>query len=124
MPSSTALTLDLGEVSRNILLHFIDTGLLFDGFSTPVLNTHYGYDTAFVSKVEGANAAEVKNIILNDLGTDADHVSDTCVEIVQWACRMVATRAASLAACAIAAVVLHTGNDKSDSGADVGMDGR
>ncbi|ORX39921.1 putative hexokinase [Kockovaella imperatae] len=118
----------LGEVSRNILLHFIDSGLLFDGFSSPVLNTHYGYDTAFVSKVEGAkDNAEIKRIILQDLGVEADHVTETCIEIVRWACRVVATRASSLAACAVAAVVLHTGNDGSraepDRGVDVGMDG-
>jgi hexokinase len=60
---------------------------------------------------------------------DVDHVSEGCAEIVQWACKMVASRAAALAACAIAAVVLHTGNDKvpegeNDTGVDVGLDGR
>ena len=124
------MVLDLGEVSRNILLHFVDSGLLFDGFSSSILNSHYGFDTSFVSKIEGASKDEdVKTAILKDLGIDANHVSVTCVEIVRWACRMVAMRAAALAACAIAAVVLHTGNDKppkdsSDPGVDVGMDGR
>ena len=58
-----------------------------------------------------------------------DHLTDGCIEIVRWACSMVARRAASLAGCAIAAVVLHTGNEKSpegekDTGVDVGLDGR
>lgn len=60
---------------------------------------------------------------------DPAHLNDGCVEIVQWACRMVAVRAASLAACAIAAVIQHTGNDQvpegeRDTGVDVGVDGR
>ena len=42
---------------------------------------------------------------------------------------MVSERAAALAACAIAAVIVHTGNDKpsagseQDAGVDVGLDG-
>ncbi len=71
----------------------------------------------------------MKKLIIADLGVDAERISDGCLEIVRWACSMVAGRAAALAACAIAAIVLHTGNDKSpegenDTGVDVGMDGR
>lgn len=101
---------------------------MFNGYSSPILNTHYGYDAAFVSGVEGAKDAEaVKKIIIKDLGVEEKHVSDKDAEIVQWACSMVAKRAAALAACAIAAVVQHTGNDKpgkEDKGVDVGLDGR
>ena len=120
----------LGEISRNILLHLIDSGHLFGGHSSDILNTHYGYDTAFVSAVEGAKSAEdVRNIILKDLKISADKLTDGCVELVQWACRVVGDRACALAACAIAAVVRHTGNDtvpdgEQDTGVDVGLDGR
>jgi hexokinase len=122
--------LDLGEISRNILLHLIDSSLLFSGFSSPILNTHYGYDTSFVSKIEGArDAFEAKEAIIKDLGMDMSHVTDEDVEIVRWVTGIVAERASSLAACAVAAVVLHTGNDKvpegeEDKGVDVGLDGR
>ena len=56
-------------------------------------------------------------------------MTDGCVEIVRWACNVVAGRAAALSACVIAAVILHTGNDKvpegeEDTGVDVGLDGR
>lgn len=120
----------LGEISRNILLHLIDSNHLFSGHSSDILNTHYGYDTAFVSAVEGAKSAEdVRNIILKDLHVPAEHLTEGCVELVQWACKIVSDRACALAACAIAAVVLHTGNDKvpegeEDTGVDVGLDGR
>lgn len=111
----------LGEISRNMLLHFVDLSLLFDGFSSPVLNTHYGYDAAFVSAVEGAKPEDVKAIVVDHLGIEAEHVTDSCAEIVQWACEMVARRASALAACAIAAVVQHTG--KGEEPIDVGLDG-
>lgn len=120
----------LGEISRNILLHFIDLSLLFSGYSSKVLNTHFGYDAAFVSKIEGAESdAAVRKAILSDLGVEDKHVSDACVQIVRWACKAVADRASALAACAIVAVVTHTGNDKvpegeEDTGVDVGLDGR
>jgi hexokinase len=120
----------LGEISRNILLHLIDSSLLFSGHSSKILNTHYGYDAAFVSGIEGAaSPEEAKKIIIKELGVDAKHVSEGCVELVQWACKVVADRAGALAACAIAAVILHTGNDKvpqgeEDTGVDVGLDGR
>lgn len=59
---------------------------------------------------------------------DAERVTPDCVEIVQWACRAVATRAAHLAACAVAAVIVYTKNHEAvegeeDKGVDVGMDG-
>lgn len=121
---------DIGEITRNILLHFIDSSLLFDGYSSKILNTHYGYDAAFVSAVEGAKSDdEVKKIIVSQLTVDAAKITPTCIEIVKWACRMVATRAAQLAACAIAAVVIYTKNhevpaNESDTGVDIGLDGR
>ncbi len=53
-------------------------------------------------------------------------INDGDAKLVQWACRIVATRAASLAACAIAAVVLHTGSKDGSGGPneviDVGLD--
>ncbi|WVQ78326.1 hypothetical protein IAT38_000411 [Cryptococcus sp. DSM 104549] len=120
----------LGEITRNILLHMIDSSLLFSGHSTEILNTHYGFDTSFVSSVEGATApADVRSIIIEALGVPKELIGDQCVEVVQWACRLVADRACKLAACAVAAVVKQTGNDKKpegdeeDKGVDVGIDG-
>ncbi|VDC06234.1 unnamed protein product [Peniophora sp. CBMAI 1063] len=47
----------LGEITRNMLLSFVDASpkpILFEGKSTPQLNTHYGLDTEMLSLVEGA----------------------------------------------------------------------
>lgn len=120
----------IGEISRNILLHLIDSSVLFSGHSSKILNTHYGYDAAFVSGIEGSiSTEETKKIIIKELGVKEEYVSDNCVELVSWACRLVSDRAGALAGCAIAAVIQHTGNDKvpegeEDTGVDVGYDGR
>jgi hexokinase len=115
---------DLGEIVRNILLYLVDNLLLFSGYSSPILNTHYGFDTAFVSAIEAAKSAqEVKSAIFRELNIPENNISEQDVELVQWACQAVSTRAAALSACAVAAVVLHTkALDKSDP-IDVGMDG-
>ena len=49
----------LSEITRNILLHLIDhcPPLLFSGLSTPTLNTHYGFDTAYMSEIEEAEGS-------------------------------------------------------------------
>lgn len=113
-----------------MLLHLIDLSVLFKGYSSPIINTHYGYDASIVSGIEGAKDADgVRKIVSQNLGVDNRYITDEDLKIVQWACEMVATRAAALAACAVAAVVLHTGNDKvgegeKDQGVDVGLDGR
>jgi hexokinase len=59
---------------------------------------------------------------------DESKITPTCIEIVQWACKAVAVRAAQLAACAVAAVVEYTSNHEApegeeDKGIDVGLDG-
>lgn len=123
------MSTDLGEITRNMLLYMIDSSLLFGGHSSEIINTHYGFDTSFVSGIEGISSPEeVKKLIVKELKVDPKHVTDKCPEIVQWAVRLVSDRACKLAACAIAAVVLHTGNDKApegeeDKGVDVGVDG-
>ena len=115
----------LGEITRNILLYMIDLGELFEGYSTEVLNTHYGFDTSFVSYVEGAkDLAEVKKIIVNILKVKEKHISDR--DAVLWACNMVALRASYLSACAMATVILHTEKNRRKEESktiDVGVDG-
>lgn len=117
----------LGEITRNILLHMIDRGELFSGYSTEVLNTHYGFDTSFVSYVEGAkDLAEVKKIVHNVLKVKEKHITEQDCEIVLWACNMVALRASYLSACAMATVILHTEKHRRKEEReriDVGVDG-
>lgn len=117
-----------------MLLNLIDRSELFNGFSSPILNTHYGYDAQFISKIEGcSNSDEVRKAIISDLKMDSDLIKEEDCVIVKACVGMVAKRAAALAACAIGAIILHTGNDKSpsdsgidgeaDKGVDVGIDG-
>jgi hexokinase len=114
---------DLGEIVRNILLYLIDNSLLFDGHSTQILNTHYGFDAAFVSAVEGAkSSSEVRDVIAKDLNVQ-QNITDRDVELVQWASRAVASRASTLAACAIAAVIKHTKALDKSGPIDIGVDG-
>lgn len=111
-----------------MLLYLIDFNVLFDGHSSTILNTHYGLDTALVSAIEEAKSDDkVIEVLTEDLGIAKDVIKPADVEIVKWACRMVSSRAASLSACALAAVILHTGQAQSKGAndtIDIGMDGR
>lgn len=52
----------LGEVTRNILLSLIDASpkpILFGGIASKLMNTHYGFDTEFMSLIEGAWESEI-----------------------------------------------------------------
>jgi len=115
----------LGEIARNLLLHLIDSSLLFDGNSTALLNAHYGFDSALMSDVEGDAPGKFDKTrkVFVDLGFKPEQVTDVDCEIVQWACRTVATRGARLSGCAVAAVVKQTGHDKTNQNIEVGVDG-
>ncbi len=117
----------LGEITRNILLHLIDSNVLFEGYSTEVLNEHYGFDTSFVSAVEGAKTDEdVTKAIVDILKVKRKHIKPRDLELVRWATKLVANRAAYLAATAVAAVVQHTEPNRraeEKDTIDVGVDG-
>lgn len=134
---------DLGEITRNILLHFIDQSILFKGYSTNQLNSHYGLDTAVMSGIEAAADLEsspstnsapspashaIRKILVKELGVKSELIHEEDVEIVKWAVQAVGTRAAQMSACAIATVVDHTQSGEEAKNAtdviDVGIDGR
>lgn len=124
----------LGEITRNILLYLIDEfpPVLFQGFSTPQLNAHYGFDSALMSDVETAKTSgEIRKILVDHLGFEPEVVSDEDTDIVRWACRLVATRAAKLSGTAVAAVLVQTGHARIGGNSPdekeplkVGVDGR
>lgn len=124
----------LGEITRNVLLSFIDFAppILFKGRSTPILNGHYGFDSAYMSDIEAAESLEdIRTVLVKKLEFSPEDVTDQDAEIVRWACRVVATRAAKLSACAVAAVLVQTeratlgGGKSSDvERFSVGVDGR
>lgn len=102
----------LGEICRNILLSLVDAvpPVLFGGLSTPILNSQYGFDTAYMSDIENAQALDdIKKVLVEKVDFEAGAISDQDAEIVRWVCRLVATRAAKLSGCAVAAVLVQTG---------------
>lgn len=101
----------LGEVTRNVILSLVDAvpPLLFNGLSTPTLNTQYGFDTAYMSEIETApTVSDVVKILTERLGFEEGAVSEQDAKIVRWCVEHAATRAARLSACAVAAVLVQT----------------
>lgn len=98
----------LGEIVRNVLTYLVDRDLLFQGKSSAMLNTPYGFDTSYMYVCEVDHSPELDDtrIILEDMM----HLSKTCLadrEIVKRVCELIGTRAALLVGAAIAAVVQH-----------------
>ncbi|KIO23222.1 hypothetical protein M407DRAFT_78306 [Tulasnella calospora MUT 4182] len=116
-----------GEICRNLLLYLVDNGYLFNGYSTAQLNSHYGLDTSVMDAIHAANmnsssqSIQTRKVLIEQMGFQPNQVSDEDTEIVLWACRTVATRAARLSACAVAAVMEQTKNV--GNALDVGVDG-
>jgi len=141
----------IGEVVRNVLLSLIDRNLLFSGYSSKALNTHYGLDTALMSAIEnhpadaykaGSRAlnsssegewskciSTTKQTLTDTLQIPAQYITEQDCLVVRRVCEVVGTRGARLSAVAIAAVVLQTGHDKKKEGKSeyeqlqVGVDG-
>ena len=124
----------LGEITRNVLLSLIDAAppVLFGGLSTPILNQHYGFDTAYMSDIEDAKSSEeIRQILVDKVGFKHQNITDEDTEVVKWVCKQVATRAARLSACAVAAVLVQTGHATLGGGQttnhskfSIGVDGR
>jgi len=64
---------------------------------------------------------QTRKVLVEQLGYLPEQVSDHDTQIVLWACRTVATRAARLSACAVAATLEQTRHV--EKGCDVGVDG-
>lgn len=102
----------LGEVTRNIILDFLDNLIIFQGLSSGELNRHYGIDTALMSAIELGrdNTSKdwlkaTKKIITDSFEVEA---SDADCVMIQRICEIVATRAARLSATAIATIIRRT----------------
>ncbi|KAF9398709.1 glucokinase [Mortierella sp. AD011] len=96
----------LGEITRNVLLHLIDKGVLFEGNSSPKLNEHWAFETKFMSAIENdssTNLIPTAGVLEQELGVYLNTLVDR--EIVKSVCRLVGTRAARLSAMAVAAII-------------------
>ncbi|GJN90557.1 hypothetical protein Rhopal_003569-T1 [Rhodotorula paludigena] len=115
----------LGEVTRNVLLHLVDSQVLFSGYSTKALNAHYGLDTALMSALEAPfvpNSTEsadpvkhIRSVLTSSLGFDDARVTDADCIAAARVSEIVGTRGARFAACAVAATVRQTGGDQADA---------
>jgi len=119
----------LGEICRNVLLSLIDRSLLFQGHSSIKLNSHYGLDTALMSTIEQSivslNTTEqelshIKDVLIQDLSINPKLINFADLLLIYRVSELVGTRAARLAAVAIAAVYTQLGKPTSFS---VGADG-
>ncbi|XP_015276620.1 PREDICTED: hexokinase-2 isoform X2 [Gekko japonicus] len=93
----------LGEIVRNILIHFTKRGLLFRGQISERLKTRGIFETKFLSQIESDRLALLQvRSILQHLGLES-----TCDDsiIVKEVCTVIARRAAQLCGAGMAAVV-------------------
>ncbi|GAA5886185.1 hypothetical protein JCM6882_004292 [Rhodosporidiobolus microsporus] len=129
----------LGEVTRNVLLHLVDSQVLFDGYSSKALNAHYGLDTAIMSALEapftpntsssGDAISSIRSVLSKELSLSTSLLTDASCLAAARVSEVVGTRGCRLAACAIAATVKQTGGDRADWSEDTdgklvfGLDG-
>ncbi|KAG0738250.1 hypothetical protein G6F26_011675 [Rhizopus arrhizus] len=100
----------LGEITRNALLDLVDQQLLFDGNSSKELNKMWSFETAYMSTIEvddTPNLSETAHILESVL--NLSHTSLVDRQIVKQVCHAVGTRAARIACCHIAGVMIQTG---------------
>lgn len=110
----------LGELARVVMLDLVDSLLLFSGYASKQLNTMYAFDTAYVSAVladkssasETSHSNTTRQVLLDEMGMDAKHVSKQDIETVRKVCQLVATRAARLSAVPVAATISHVGPEE------------
>ncbi|KAJ3216777.1 hexokinase A [Dinochytrium kinnereticum] len=96
----------LGEIVRYVMIDLVKTGELFQGVSSPELNTAYKFDTAFMSRIERDHTIDLSDtkIVLEEiLGIPKTTRQDR--RLVRAVCELVGRRSARLAAAGIAAIV-------------------
>ncbi|CAD6921572.1 unnamed protein product [Tilletia controversa] len=105
----------LGEICRAVFLYLIDNFVLFQGFSSPKMNTQYGFDTEYMSTVVADKAdpferdCATRKVIVETMGISDQYMQEEDVLAVRRVCTAVGRRAARLSSVAVASVLLHTG---------------
>lgn len=118
----------LGEVCRIVLLHLIDSLLIFQGHSSTPFNTQYAFDTAYMSAIMADKSSSAdghsatRKVLIETMQLNAEHVSDQDIDAVRTVCQIVGKRAARLSAVAVAAVIEHRGVQTTEA-ILVGVDG-
>lgn len=118
----------LGEISRIVFIHLIDSLLLFQGYSSKALNMQYAFDTAYMSAImedktsSSDSKSATRKVLVETMQIKPEHVSDRDVEAVRRVCHIVGGRAARLSAVAVAAVIQHRQISSGET-IQVGVDG-
>ncbi|GAA5920556.1 hypothetical protein JCM1841_005726 [Sporobolomyces salmonicolor] len=109
------------RVTRNVLLHLVDSQVLFKGYSSTALNRHYGLDTAVMSALEAYTVPNSKesgdpiftigDVITSHLGIALLLVEDADALAAARVSEIVGTLGCRLSACAIAATRVILGLD-------------
>lgn len=92
----------LGEISRLAMQKLVKVGQLFGGKSSPLFDKFEGFETKYVSIIEGSDSKECQRIFKEEFGIEA---SAADCDTVRRVCEAVSTRAARLAAAGIVALV-------------------
>ncbi|KAI7863002.1 hexokinase-domain-containing protein [Spinellus fusiger] len=119
----------LGEIVRIVLTDMIDRELLFrfKGEFNPnawskELSTNWSFETSFMSNIEADDTDDLihtKEVL--DSNLSLTNLSIVECKIIKRVCELVGTRAARLAATAVAAIVKHCGIP--EEGVEIGIDG-
>lgn len=118
----------LGELSRMVILHLVDSLLILQGYSSPKMNEQYAFDTAYMSAImqdtssASDQSSETRKVLIETMQIPANYVSDSDVEAIRRICHFVGRRAARLSAIAVAAVVQHRSGSSTEE-VNVGVDG-
>ncbi|RKP08342.1 hexokinase-domain-containing protein [Thamnocephalis sphaerospora] len=107
----------LGELLRLVLLDLIDRRLLFDGYSSDILNRPMSVDTAYMSAIEADTTADLEHVrrVLEDV-LDMPAGSSTLLErqIVQRVCALIGLRSARLGAVGLTTLLSQREDQLSD----------
>jgi hexokinase len=112
----------LGEITRNVLLNLVDRSLLFNGYSSNDLNSHYSFETEYMSTIEKDDTdtlERTREVLEESLNLSPTTLTDR--QIVKRVCQMVGLRAARLSAAALSAILSHC--NLIESGCNIGIDG-
>ncbi|KAF7728829.1 glucokinase [Apophysomyces ossiformis] len=119
----------LGEIVRNVITDMMDREILFKPNGrynrqswSKEISTQWSFETSFMSNIEEDGTPDLSRTRdVLDSNFNLQGLSLPELRLIKKVCELVGTRAARLAAAAIAGIVRHCGID--EAGVDIGIDG-
>ncbi|KAG0175435.1 glucokinase [Apophysomyces sp. BC1034] len=119
----------LGEIARNVITDMMDREILFKPNGrynsqswSKEISRQWAFETAFMSNIEEDSTPDLSRTQeVLDSNFNLQGLTLPELRIIKKVCELVGTRAAKLAATAIAGIVRHCNVD--ESGVDIGIDG-